>query len=79
MKPTNSVEELGKQLECQNFPRRTRPMPLRTDEVNTEVPRHDAEQKNTQIEIVLLNGRRILVPSGINLELLSRLLPVVEG
>lgn len=32
-----------------------------------------------QLEIVLRNGRRLLVPSGVDPEMLARLLPVLEG
>ncbi|MCE8548439.1 transposase [Ruegeria pomeroyi] len=34
---------------------------------------------DVQIEIVLRNGRRLLVPSSVELDALARLLPVIEG
>jgi transposase len=32
-----------------------------------------------QLEIVLKNGRRLLVPSSVELDALARLLPILEG
>ena len=38
-----------------------------------------AAAKNVQLEIVLRNGRRLLVPSSVDPEVLARLLPALEG
>jgi transposase len=40
------------------------------------VARHDTP--DVQLEIVLRNGRRLLVPSAVDPEMLARLLPVLE-
>jgi len=41
-----------------------------------EAPRNTPD---VQLEIVLRNGRRILVPSSVDPEVLARLLPALEG
>ena len=40
---------------------------------------HCSAPRECQIEIALTNGRRLVVPSGVDPEALARLLPVVEG
>ncbi|MFC3060510.1 IS66-like element accessory protein TnpA [Paenirhodobacter populi] len=37
------------------------------------------DTRDVQLEIVLRNGRRLLVPSSVEPEVLARLLPVLEG
>ena len=52
------------------------PLTLAPD-VSDPSPR--AAAKNVQLEIVLRNGRRLLVPSAVDPDVLARLLPVLEG
>ena len=42
-------------------------------------PSPRAAAKNVQVEIVLRNGRRLLVSSAVDPDALARLLPVLEG
>ncbi len=53
--------------------------PGRLAPVTAKAPVARRDTPNVQLEIVLRNGRRLLVPSTVDPEALARLLPVLEG
>ena len=46
-------------------------------DIDTQSPRQPAP--DVQLEIVLRNGRRLLVPSSVDPDALAQLLPILEG
>jgi transposase len=47
--------------------------------VPSTAPVAQLDARDVQLEIVLRNGRRLLVPSAVDPEMLARLLPVIDG
>jgi transposase len=69
--------ELGNEAPPSFFPLRASPRALAAVSVAAqEAPR---DTPDVQLEIVLKNGRRLLVPSSVDPEILARLLPALEG
>ena len=69
--------ELGNETPPSFIPLAVSPMaPAAMPATAQEAPR---DTPNVQLEIVLRNGRRLLVPSSVAPEVLARLLPALEG
>ncbi|WP_226783328.1 IS66-like element accessory protein TnpA [Oceaniglobus trochenteri] len=69
--------ELGDETPPSFIPLAVSPMaPAAVPATAQETPR---DTPDVQLEIVLRNGRRLLVPSSVEPEVLARLLPALEG
>jgi len=69
--------ELGVETPPSFIPLAVSPMaPATVPATARETPRN---RPDVQLEIVLRNGRRLLVPSSVEPEVLARLLPALEG
>jgi transposase len=69
--------ELGDKTPPAFIPLTVSPMaPAAVPVTAQEAPR---DTMDVQLEIVLRNGRRLLVPSSVDPEVLARLLPALEG
>ena len=69
--------ELGNEAPPSFFPLRVSPKaPAAVSVMAQEAPR---DTPDVQLEIVLRNGRRLLVPSSEDPEVLAQLLPALEG
>lgn len=69
--------ELGDEMPPAFIPLTLSPKPPAAVSAAAPMARRDAP--DVQLEIVLRNGRRLPVPSAVDPEVLTRLLPVLEG